>query len=88
MVSCRCRSGCTPRYFTDPERFDPRRLPHDFIHFGHGLHQCFGIHINNATLHLMLKPLLRRDNLRRAPGAAGKLSKNGAFAESLTLLFD
>ena len=76
------------RRVADPERFDPRRLPHDFIHFGHGLHQCFGIHINNATLHLMLKPLLRRDNLRRAPGAAGKLSKNGAFAESLTLLFD
>lgn len=76
------------RRVADPERFDPRRLPHDFIHFGHGLHQCFGIHINNATLHLMLKPLLRRDNLRRAPGAAGKLSKNGGFAESLTLLFD
>ena len=46
-----------------------------------------GIHINNATLHLMLKPLLKRDNLRRAPGAAGKLSKNGAFAESLTVEF-
>ena len=36
----------------------------------------------------MLKPLLKRENLRRAPGAAGKLRKNGAFAESLTVEFD
>jgi cytochrome P450 len=76
------------RRVPDPERFDPRRLPHEYIHFGYGLHQCFGIHINNATLHLMLKPLLKRQNLRRAPGAAGKLRKSGAFAESLTVEFD
>jgi len=76
------------RRVPDPETFNPRRLPHEYIHFGYGLHQCFGMHINNATLHLMLKPLLKRPNLRRAPGAAGKLSKNGAFAESLTVEFD
>ena len=76
------------RRVPDPERFNPRRLPHEYIHFGYDLHQCFGIHINNATLHLMLKPLLKRQNLRRAPGAAGKLRKNGAFAESLTVEFD
>ncbi len=76
------------RRVPDPERFNLRRLPHEYIHFGYDLHQCFGIHINNATLHLMLKPLLKRQNLRRAPGAAGKLRKNGAFAESLTVEFD
>jgi cytochrome P450 len=76
------------RRVPDPERFNPRRLPHEYIHFGYDLHQCFGIHINNATLHLMLKPLLKRQNLRRAPGAAGKLRKSGAFAESLTVEFD
>ena len=31
------------------------------------LHECFGRHINGATLHRMLKPLLSRPNLRRAP---------------------
>lgn len=76
------------RRVSDPERFNPRRLPHEYIHFGYDLHQCFGIHINNATLHLMLKPLLKRQNLRRASGAAGTLRKNGAFAESLTVEFD
>jgi hypothetical protein len=39
-------------------------------------------------LHMMLKPLLKRANLRRAPGSAGRLLKNGPFAESLTLAFD
>jgi len=71
----------------DPRRFDPRRQPYEYIHFGYALHQCFGIHMNHATLHRMLKPLLKQDNLRRARGSAGKLSKNGAFAESLTVEF-
>ncbi|HWU95411.1 MAG TPA: cytochrome P450, partial [Sphingomonas sp.] len=73
---------------TDPGRFDPHRPTSDYIHFGYNLHQCFGRHINRATLHLMLKPLLKRANLRRAPGGTGRLVKNGPFAESLTVVFD
>jgi cytochrome P450 len=73
------------RRVPDPERFDPRRAPSEYIHFGHRLHECFGRHINLATLHLMLKPLLKRDKLRRARGKAGRLSKNGAFAERLVV---
>jgi cytochrome P450 len=76
-----------PRRIADPKRFDPCRPASDYIHFGHGLHECFGRHINYATLHLMLKPLLKRPNLRRAPGAAGRLRKNGAFAERLVVAF-
>jgi cytochrome P450 len=76
------------RRVPNPEMFDPRRLPHEYIHFGHGLHQCFGEHINRATLHMMLKPLLRRANVRRAAGAAGHLTKRGAFAERLMVAFD
>ncbi len=73
------------RRVADPDRFDPRRFPHDYIHFGNGLHTCFGIHINQAILPLMLKPLLRRPGLRRAAGAEGRLSKRGAFAERLVV---
>jgi cytochrome P450 len=74
-----------PRRVANPRRFDTTRPASDYIHFGYGLHQCFGIHINQATLHLMLKPLLQRPNLRRAPGRAGRLRKNGPFAESLVV---
>jgi cytochrome P450 len=77
-----------PRKINDPQTFDPRRPPDDYIHFGHGLHQCFGIHLNKALLPLILKPLLQRPNLRRAPGAKGKLIKRGAFADTLFVNYD
>ncbi len=77
-----------PDRVPDPRRFKPGRLPHEYIHFGYGMHECFGRHINHATLHRMLKPLLRRPNLRRAPGAEGHLRKNGIFAERLVVLHD
>ena len=44
--------------------------------------------MNKALLPLMLKPLLQRKNLRRAPGARGKLSKRGVFAERLWVQYD
>jgi cytochrome P450 len=71
-----------------PRRFDPNRRPHEYIHFGHKLHECFGRHINGATLHLMLQPLLKQSNLRRAAGRDGHLTKNGPFAERLVVEFD
>lgn len=71
------------RRIADPQRFDPQRLPHEYMHFGHGLHTCFGIHINQAVLPLMLKPLLKAAALKRAPGARGRLTKRGAFADRL-----
>lgn len=71
----------------DPDRFDPNRPDGDYIHFGHALHQCFGIHINKVTLHLMLKPLLKRQNLRRAR-RGGHLKKIGPFAAELWVRYD
>ena len=71
-----------------PKDFNPGRRDHEYIHFGHGLHECFGRYINDATLHLMLKPLLQRPGLRRAEGPAGHLTKNGIFAERLVVRFD
>ncbi|MDB5685976.1 MAG: cytochrome [Rhizorhabdus sp.] len=88
VLACFESAMMDERRVADPKRFNPRRQPSDFIHFGHGVHECFGRYINRATLHLMLKPLLARSNLRRAPGREGHLRKNGAFAESLTVLFE
>jgi cytochrome P450 len=76
------------RRLADPQTFNPRRLDHEYIHFGYGLHACFGTQMNKAVLHLMLKPLLRRPNLRRAHGPEGVLSKRGAFAERLRVNYD
>ncbi|MDQ4061182.1 MAG: cytochrome P450 [Pseudomonadota bacterium] len=76
------------RRVPEPQRFNPRRLPHEYMHFGQGLHTCFGIHMNQALLPLMLKPLLRRRGLRRTPGADGHLVKRGAFADRLWVEYD
>ena len=76
------------RRLLEPQSFNPQRLPHEYIHFGYGLHQCFGIYINLALLPLMLKPLLKRAGLRRAPGRQGRLRKRGVFAERLYVDYD
>ena len=73
------------RRIPSPTRFDPGRRSNEYIHFGHGLHECLERHINSATLHMMLKPVLRRPSLRRAAGPAGHLTKNGPFAERLVV---
>lgn len=75
------------RRIADPSHFDAERPDHNYIHFGHGMHECFGKHINRAILHLIVKPLLRQANVRRATGTDGVLSKNGAFAERLVVEF-
>jgi cytochrome P450 len=76
------------RHVPEPRRFDATREPPEFLHFGCGHHTCFGIHINKAILPGLLKPLLKRPNLRRAPGSAGRLSKRGPFSDALTVLYD
>jgi cytochrome P450 len=76
------------RRVPDPKRFDPHRMQHEYINFGHGLHTCFGIHMNRVLLPLMLKPLLRRNRLRRAPGPDGHLTKRGPFADRLGVVYD
>ena len=76
------------RRVPEPQRFKPGRLPYEYIHFGCGMHECFGRYINHATLHRMLKPLLRRPNLRRAEGQDGRLQKKGIFADRLCVLHD
>ncbi|MEG3166522.1 cytochrome P450 [Sphingomonas sp. PB2P19] len=76
------------RRVPDPGQFDAGRSADQYLHFGWGVHQCFGLELNRATLHLMVKPLLQRRNLRRAPGRAGRLVRQGVFASSLEVEFD
>lgn len=71
-----------------PGMFDPARQPYQYMHFGYGLHTCFGIYMNQALLPLMLKPLLRRAGLKRANGPDGRLAKRGIFADRLVLTFN
>lgn len=77
-----------PRRIARPETFDPTRPASDYIHFGYGLHECFGLHINRRLIPMILKPLLATTNLRRAPGVEGKLRKQFVFADRFVVTYD
>jgi cytochrome P450 len=67
----------------NPRSFRLDRPPYHYMHWGHGLHGCFGAYINQVQIPLILKAVLRQPELRRADGEAGRLHKEGAFANSM-----
>jgi cytochrome P450 len=73
----------------DPDAFRAGRPWDDYMLWGYGLHSCFGAWLNQTSLPAVLKPLLRRDGLRRAPGAAGRIDNAGTpFPVHLQVAFD
>jgi cytochrome P450 len=74
------------RRVAEPRRFEPARPDADYMHFGHGLHECYGRELNAVLIHRLLLPLLRRSRLARGPGAAGRLAKRGVHAEQLVVV--
>ena len=77
-----------PDGFPDPKRFRIDRDIRSYLHFGWGMHQCFGLGINMVVIPEITAALLRLPRLRRAPGAAGRVQLDGPFHERLVLEFD
>ena len=77
-----------PRRIPSPKTFNPSRQPYEYMHFGLGLHECFGRHINRAMFPAICAPLLRRNNLRRVGGKTGHLEFNGFFPSVLKVAYD
>ena len=71
----------------DPGDFRADRPPHHYMHFGVGLHTCFGRFASTMAIPLIAKALLRRDGLERAPGDEGALVKAGPFPQSLVVTY-
>ena len=67
----------------DPDEFRVGRPSHHYLHFGVGLHQCFGRFANAMQIPLIAAALLRRPNFARAEGDRGRLVKQGPYPESL-----
>src|SRR6266568_4802547 len=78
---------CDPEVFTNPAEFNARRNV-EYLHFGYGMHTCFGKAINDVQIPELLAALLRLPNLRRAPGSAGHILYDGPFPNRLVLEFD
>lgn len=72
------------RVVEEPNEFLIDRPEYLNLHFGYGLHACFGQYVNRVQIPGILKPLLKRPGLRRA----GNLQYAGPFPSSLLVAFD
>lgn len=77
-----------PDGFPDPGRFRADRDVRGYLHFGWGMHQCFGLGINLVVIPEIVAALLRLPGLRRAPGRDGRVALDGPFPERLVLELD
>ena len=71
-----------------PRQFRLDRPDYQYMHFGFGLHTCFGQYINRAQIPRIVKAVLKRQGLRRAAGAAGQVQSTGPFPVHLVVEFD
>ena len=74
--------------FPHPREFRADRYDANYLHFGYGLHSCFGQYINEISIPALLAPLFRLNGLRRAHGPAGKLVFDGPFPNHLVVEFN
>lgn len=74
--------------FQEPARFRVDRPLDAYLHFGHGMHTCFGQHVNLVQMPEVVAALIRVDGLRRAPGPEGRLVYDGPFPDRLVVELD
>jgi cytochrome P450 len=72
------------RFVDRPNEFLIDRPEYLSMHFGYGLHTCFGQYVNRVQIPAILKPLLKHPGLRRA----GELQYEGPFPSSLPVSLD
>ena len=58
------------------------------LHFGYGLHRCFGRKINDVQIAGLVAALLKVPGLRQAAGRAGSIRWDGPFPDRYLLEFD
>jgi cytochrome P450 len=71
----------------EPGVFRIDRDARAYLHFGWGMHQCFGLAINHVVIPEIVGALLRLPHLRRAPGRDGRVALDGPFPDRLLLEF-
>ncbi len=76
-----------PEVYVEPGSFRADREA-DYLHFGYGMHRCFGRAINAVQIPELVATLVRLKNLRRASGPTGRIAWDGPFPERLILEFD
>lgn len=77
-----------PAAFPDPGRFRAGRPEEAYLHFGHGMHTCFGLAVNRVQIPELVAAVVRLPGLRRAPGPDGRITYDGPFPDRLVVEFD
>ena len=71
------------RQISNPKDFRLDRPDYHYLHFGYGMHTCFGYYINMIQIPMILKAILQVDKLTRASAEAGKMESRGHFPSHL-----
>lgn len=66
------------RAVEQPKKFDSNRPFSTYLYFGHGLHTCYGNHVNFVAIPEMVAAVLRRPGLKPL---GGKVIPEGPFAD-------
>ncbi len=74
--------------FSDPGMFRIDRDAPVYLHFGFGMHLCYGKQINLVQIPELARALLELDGLRKAWGSAGRLAYDGPFPGRLVVEFN
>ncbi|MCW5619153.1 MAG: cytochrome P450 [Nitrosomonas sp.] len=72
------------RKIKNPREFQLDRPAYSYMHFGFGLHTCFGQYINLTQIPGIIKAVLKRSNLRRI----GDMKVEEPFPVSLEIEYD
>lgn len=77
-----------PRTIDHPGQFRVDRPWGEYLHFGYGMHTCFGQAIARRQIPLILKTLLGQGPVSRIRGSAGRISWTGPFPSRLHVAFE
>lgn len=78
------------RKVRDARSFRTDRPDYHYMHFGYGMHECFGLYMNRVMVPEICKAVLQLPKLRRAAGPEGRLRLDddfNLFAMNLTVEF-
>lgn len=76
-----------PMAFPNPGTFDATRPIDKYLHFGHGMHLCYGRMLNGVQLPALVGAIVKLPNLRRASGRLRPLLYEGPFPHRLVAEF-
>jgi cytochrome P450 len=76
-----------PKAFPQPGNFDATRPLEKYLHFGHGMHLCYGRMINGVQLPALVGAIVQLPNLRRASGRFRPVLYEGPFPDRLVVEF-